>query len=108
MASRREANREMTQPMFLENLKRIFPELESLPHHDTLQRLLSPIEVDQIQETHLELIERFIRQKKFYRYLGAHCYPIAMDGTQKFTRAHGWAAQCLGGEIGSAEEDGKT
>lgn len=108
MASRREANREMTQPMFLENLKRIFPELESLPHHDTLQRLLSQIEVDQIQETLVELIERFIRQKKFYRYLVGHCYPIAMDGTRKFTRADCWTAECLQREVGSAAEEGAT
>lgn len=107
MASRRQANREMTQPMFLENLKQIFPELESLPHHDTLQRLLSPIEVDQIQETHLELIERFIRQKKFYRYLGAHCYPIAIDGTRKFTRADCWTAECLQREVGSTAQEGQ-
>ncbi len=48
MASRREANREMTCPAFMENLKLLFPELESIPHHDTLMRLLSKIEeVDQ-------------------------------------------------------------
>jgi len=35
MASAREATREMSRPMFWENLKRIFPELEEAPHHDT-------------------------------------------------------------------------
>ena len=36
MASRREATREITRPMFMANLRKLFPELENLPHHDTL------------------------------------------------------------------------
>ena len=47
MVSRREANREMTRPSFMENLKIFFPELEELPHHDTLMRLLDRIDVHQ-------------------------------------------------------------
>jgi len=35
-ASRREANREMTAPIFIENFGVFFPELDSLPHQDTL------------------------------------------------------------------------
>ena len=54
MSSRREANRDMSRPVFLANLKRLFPELESLPHQDTVNRLLSLIEVDEIEATHLE------------------------------------------------------
>ena len=49
MESRRQANREMTMPQFQENLKLLFPELDSMPHQDTLARLLAHIEVDQIQ-----------------------------------------------------------
>src|SRR5205807_8209570 len=41
MSSRRDANREMSLPMFLQNLQLLFPELESLPHADTLHRLLT-------------------------------------------------------------------
>jgi hypothetical protein len=36
MASRREANRELNRPAFLATLQGLFPELESLPHADTL------------------------------------------------------------------------
>ena len=43
MAARREATREMTRPMFMANLCRLFPELEELPHHDTLARILDRI-----------------------------------------------------------------
>lgn len=106
MSSRREANRQMSMPMFLENLKRIFPELESLPHHDTLNRLLSKIEPDQIQQALIDLVRRFIRSKKFYRYLIGNCYPIAIDGSQKFVRQTCWATECLEREVGSPTEDG--
>ena len=47
--SRRQANAEMTRPMFEQNLRALFPELETLPHADTLFRLLSKIDVDQIE-----------------------------------------------------------
>jgi|GEM_PF-1837347 len=33
MASRREANREMTRPVFMDNLRSLFPEIEDLPHN---------------------------------------------------------------------------
>ena len=55
MSSRREANRELTRPQFVENLKTLFPELETLPHGDTVNRVLAEIDVENIQQTHIEL-----------------------------------------------------
>jgi hypothetical protein len=104
MSSRREANREMTRPMFWENLKVIFPELESLPHHDTLKRLLSKIEVNKIESIHVALIRKMIRNKKFLRYLIDNCYPIAIDGTQKFYRDWLWDEQCLERSVGKEND----
>lgn len=95
MSSCREANREMTRPMFWQNLKFIFPEIEELPHHDTIKRLLSEIDVSQIESTHIELIREMIRKKKFRRYLISGCYPIAIDGTGKFRRDWLWDEECL-------------
>lgn len=95
MTSRREANRKMSMPVFLANLQAMFPELETLPHNDTLNRLLSNIEVEQIEATQVELVQKFIRNKKFYRYLVEHCYPIAIDGTQKFQRDYCWSEECM-------------
>ena len=64
MSSRREANREMTRPMFMENLKLLFPELEDLPHNDTLMRLLARIDVKEIEDANIlgrdELIKEMI------------------------------------------------
>jgi len=105
MASRREANQKMSMPVFLHNLQLMFPELESLPHHDTLNRLLSEIEVDAIEQAHVELIRRFIRGKKFERHLVAGCYPIAVDGTQKFARNRCWDGACLEREVGNKTDE---
>lgn len=103
MASRREANRTMTKAQFVENLQLLFPELESIPHHDTLQRLLATIDVEQIEQAHIELIRRLIKNKKFTRYLINHSYPIAIDGTQKFTRDEIWSEECSGRTVGKGD-----
>ncbi|WP_052464355.1 transposase family protein [Geoalkalibacter subterraneus] len=95
MASSREVTREMSRPMLWENLKALFPELEETPHHDTLKRVLSQIEVDQIASVQLELIRKWIRNKKFSRYLVNNCYPVAVDGTQKMARGWLWDEECL-------------
>ncbi len=86
MASRREANREMSRPAFFETLKLLFPELETMPHADTLERLLKNIEVQEIEVCIVELFRNFTRKKKFIKFLISKCYPIAIDGTQKSVR----------------------
>jgi DDE family transposase len=86
LQSRRAINRELSGPMLFEHLKRIFPELESIPHADTVARLLSRINPDEIEKTHLALINQLIRNKKFRKLLIAGCLPVAIDGTQKLYR----------------------
>lgn len=86
MASRREANRDMSRPAFLTALLGLFPELETLPHADTLARLLKRIEPANLNKVHIELLRSYIRDKKFRRYLINNCYPLAIDGTQKLAR----------------------
>ena len=90
MASRREANRTLSRPAFLATLQGLFPELESLPHADTLHRVLCQRDVAQLEQAHVEVLRRLIRNKKFRRYLINHCYPIAIDGTQKLARDGQW------------------
>jgi len=86
MESRRQANRTMTRPQFMENLKALFPELEDLPHHDTLARALARIEVEQIQDALVDLVRTLLRRKKLRRFLMNGSVRIAIDGTQKLTR----------------------
>ena len=105
MASRREATRELTRPVFMANLRELFPELEDLPHHDTLARILDRIDVNEIEHAHIEMIRHLIRGKKFQGYLIAGCYPIAIDGTQKFTRAQLWDLECLERKLRTQKKD---
>ena len=95
MSSRREANREMTRPQFKENLKLLFPELEDLPHNDSLNRLLAKIDVSEIESATVALVRKLIRNKKFVRYLVDSRYPIAIDGTQKAVRNPLWSEEWL-------------
>lgn len=95
MSSRREANREMSRPQLWENLQCLFPELESLPHHDTLNRVFGRIDVEEIQEAMADLVEGLIRNKKFWRYMVGKEYLIAIDGTRKFARDIPWASESL-------------
>ncbi len=104
VSSRREADREMTMPVFLENLKKFFPEIEKLPHNDTLMRLLTGIEVDQIEKALITCIQKLIRNKKFVRYLINKCYPIAIDGTQKMVRSHIWSEECQERTVGKEDQ----
>ena len=95
LSSRRQANSHMTHPQFKANLRLLFPEIDDLPHADTLFRLLSTIDVDQIEGALVELIKRLIAKKKFNRYLINNCYPIAIDGTQKMPFNTLWCEQLL-------------
>ena len=100
MASRREANREMSRPMFKENLMILFPDLETIAHHDTLMRLLDRIDVEQIQQAQIALVRSLIRNRKFQQFLIEGYYPIAIDGTQKFCTYTLWDAHYLEREVG--------
>lgn len=104
MASRREANRKMTMPTFQANLKLLIPDLEEIPHHDTLYRLLTRMEPGELESAHLELVERLIRGKKFGRYLIGGRYPIAIDGTQKWMRQWPFSDEALERMVGAGEQ----
>lgn len=107
MASKREANRKMTRPMFIENLNLLFPEIEKLPHGDTLMRLLEKIDVCEIENAQLDLVHSLFRKKKFMRYLINGRYPIAIDGTQKFSRDYLWDEECLTRKVKKGDGEGR-
>ncbi len=108
MASSREATRELSRPMFWENLKLFFPELEEVPHHDTLKRLLERVDIAELENLHIELVRSWIKKKKFRRYVVDNCYPVAIDGTQKLCRNELWAEECLQRTFNRGESSEKT
>jgi hypothetical protein len=96
MKSRRQSNLEISRGVFFENLRDIFPELETMPHADTLSRLLEDIgEISQIQDCLIALIKDLIREKKFINHLIKNRYLIAIDGTQKQIRDYQYDKKAL-------------
>lgn len=101
--SRREANRQMSRPIFWSNIRAMFPELDSMPHADTLARLLERIEVEQIQECLVELLQDLMKRKKFRNHLIHKRYLVAVDGTQKLYRDYRWEPEALKRHVGGEE-----
>lgn len=85
LSSRRKANRSLTTPQLIENLKALCPELDDMPHQDTLSRFLECIDVSRIEDAYLDLLNELIRKKKFRNLLAQNRYLVAIDGTQKYT-----------------------
>ena len=67
-------------------MRKIFPEFDSIPHADTLARLLEKINVNIIEDAHIALIKQLISGKKFKKLLINGCIPITIDGCQKLFR----------------------
>lgn len=105
MSSLRNCNKEMSTAIFFQNMNAMFPEFETMPHADTLSRLLEKIKVSEIEESLLELFEHLVKKKKFRNHLINQRYVIAIDGTQKFMRTEKWAEECLGRHVGKDKEE---
>ncbi|MBK7955100.1 MAG: DUF4338 domain-containing protein [Candidatus Accumulibacter sp.] len=99
-SSRRETNREISRPQFMTTLQLLFPEIDTLPHADTLFRLLRDIDLEPLEQAHVDLVKRLIRGKSFRRYLINRCYPIAIDGSQKLAGDTLWAEELLQRTVG--------
>ena len=84
--SRRDMNRSLTGPVIFSQLQTLFPEINTIPHADTLARVLEHVDPKRIEKIHLNLIQSLVRKKKFKKLLIQNRLPIAFDGTQKLTR----------------------
>lgn len=76
-------------------MKTIFPEIESIPHADTLADLLEEMEVDRLEDITVSLIRELMRSKKFIRSLQDKRYIVAMDGSGKYSRDWQFSTECL-------------
>jgi len=99
-SSLRNANKEMSTAIFFKNMQAMFPDFKTLPHADTLSRLLERINVGEIEESIHELFEQLVKKKKFRNYLINKHYVIAIDGTQKFLRTEQWTKEALEKHVG--------
>ena len=97
--SRRKANEEVAGAGLLELVGDIVPGAASLPHADTLARLLSGIGQDELETRYGKLLKEFITSKQF-RALHPGKLVVACDGTQKFARGYEWDERALSQNVG--------
>jgi hypothetical protein len=105
-SSRRETGRRLSiMSVSLKNLRLLFPELETLPHHDTLHQLLCRIEAEEIADALVgKEIRRLISNRKFRNHLVEQYYLIAIDWKIKNNilkkKHHGYQYEhCFSSEI---------
>ena len=94
-ASCREGNRELTQPSVVAALRAAFPQLATVPHMDTVARVLEAVPAHELEATLLGRIQRFPRHRKFAHWMVQHHYLVAIDGILKWTAKYRWAAEAL-------------
>jgi len=94
--SRRSANREIARNSLLSMIAEFVPGVNSMPHADTLARLLTDmnVNVEDIDRYYEVLITEFIRSDQF-NAVNPGRYLVAMDGTRKFTRKYQWDERAL-------------
>ena len=85
--SRRSANRDIGGGAVHEMIKQVIPELSTIPHADTLARLLKRIDAEGIEACYEATVIEFIKSKTFLELNPGRCL-VAIDGTQKFSRKY--------------------
>jgi hypothetical protein len=102
--SRRAANREIGRESAFAVLTEIIPEIESIPHADTLSRLLKRIDVDKLETYYGEILTQFIDSKSFLDINPGQCL-IAVDGTHKFSLDYCFDKRALVRNAGDEEKE---
>ena len=95
LSSRREANRALTRPTFWVLFREVFPEIDSIPHADTVNRFLERIDPDELELVLIATVKHLMRRGKLVAWLVEKQYVIAVDGSQKLTRNWSWAEETL-------------
>lgn len=89
LPSRKEINMSLARPKFFENIKALFPEIDSKPHSDTVARVLEKMDPAELQKVHVDMIKNLIDSKKFINFLIQGNLPISIDGVEKIKRKGG-------------------
>ena len=81
--SRREANREITGPEVLAVLKLFLPDIEGIPHYDTVANFLKKLAPGEVEKALTGFIQTLLRKKKLFPFLIERGYVVAIDGSGK-------------------------
>jgi hypothetical protein len=103
-SSRRAANREVGGSQLYELMGEFVPNFKSIPHADTLARLLEGIDVNELEAKYEGFVEGFIKSSQFNK-LNPGRFLIAVDGTQKFSRTWRWDDRALSKNAGDPDKE---
>ena len=103
-SSRRAANREVGGSLLYELMGKLVPNFKSIPHADTLARLLEGIDANELETKYEGFVEGFIKSSLFNN-LNPGRFLIAVDGTQKFSRSWQWDSRALSKNAGDPEKE---
>lgn len=104
MTSCRSANRELSGEETFENLQDVLPELQTMPHADTLKRFLCAVDEKEIQAQYEEMLREFIRSNTM-RKLNPGKFWVLIDGSGKFSRRYNWDERALVSHYTKTNED---
>ena len=102
--SRRAANREVGGSQLHELMAQFVPDFKSIPHADTLARLLEDIDTNELEAKYEGFIKEFIKSPQFNE-LNPGRYLIAIDGTQKFSRDWCWDKRAQSRNAGDPDKE---
>ena len=94
-ASRREAHQTLSNPPVWEGLRAVFPELDTIPHTDTVARLFEQLDPVAFEDALRDTISRLLRKRKFQRWMVQKHYLVVIDGSQKGTHDAPWVSEAL-------------
>lgn len=104
MPSRRAANREIGGSNAAGVVEWLLGEFESIPHADTLARLLAGIDGNCLERQYEELIRGFIKSNTF-REINPGRFMVLVDASHKFSRSYMWDGRALSRNAGDVEKE---
>jgi hypothetical protein len=104
MPSRRAANREIGGNNAHEMIKQAIPELDTMPHADTLARLLERVDADGLEACYEKAVMDFVKSRTFLGLNQGRCL-IAVDGTLKFWRKYDFDERALTSHRGDKDKE---
>jgi hypothetical protein len=93
--SRRDGNDKLTTQILLKNIQSVFPEIDSIPHMDTVARMLQKVPDEQIEAMLGQLVKKLMKNRKLLSLMVNKRYLVAIDGSQKFTKTIPFAEEAL-------------
>lgn len=91
----------------IENISKLLGvELEELPHHDTINKVLENIDIRELQKIQKYMVQKLIRSKMFdkYRYKGKY-FQVVIDGTGLARSNQRHCNNCLKRTYNKGQED---